>query len=137
LYCRVFVKVHRPLAGHLLRCATISSLFGNRLHCCATNGGGHRSRQADRGTGAQIDSPPLPEPIFTEVEACEFLRIRPRQLYPWRNEGLNPFTRIGRPVRHRRRGLEAALDAMSVGGFALEPSAPVTEPPEALCDLRA
>lgn len=60
-----------------------------------------------------------PEPLLTEVEACEFLRIRPRQLYAWRKQGLIPFVRISRSVRYRRSELEAALDAMSVRGSAL------------------
>ena len=85
----------------------------------------------------QSDSHHRPEPLLTEVEACEFLRIRPRQLYTWRNEGLIPFIRIGRSVRYRRSELEAALDAMSVGGFALKPAAPATEQPEALSDSHA
>ena len=58
----------------------------------------------------------LPEPLLIELEACEFLRIRPRQLYAWRKQGLIPFVRISRSVRYRRGELEAALDAMSVRG---------------------
>jgi hypothetical protein len=63
-----------------------------------------------------IDSARRPEPLLTELEACEFLRIRPRQLYAWRKLGLIPFVRINRSVRYRRGELEAALDAMSVRG---------------------
>jgi hypothetical protein len=63
-----------------------------------------------------------PKPLLTELEACEFLRIRPRQLYAWRKQGLKPFVRISRSVRYRLRELEAALDAMSVCGSALEPT---------------
>ena len=55
-----------------------------------------------------------PEPLLTEIEACEFLRIRPRQLYAWRKQGLIPYVRISRSVRYRRSALEAALDKMSV-----------------------
>ena len=61
-----------------------------------------------------------PEPLLTGAEACEFLRIRPRQLYTWRSEGLIPFIRIGRSVRYRRKELEAALDALTVGGWAVK-----------------
>ncbi len=32
-----------------------------------------------------------PDPLLTELEACEFLRIRPRQLYAGRKQGLIPF----------------------------------------------
>jgi len=63
-----------------------------------------------------------PEPLLTELEACEFLRIRPSQLYAWRKQGLIPFVRISRSVRYRRSELETALDAMSVRGSALEPT---------------
>ena len=49
-----------------------------------------------------------------------FLRIRPRQLYAWRRQGLIPFIRISRSVRYRRSELEAALDAMSVRGSVQE-----------------
>jgi DNA-binding transcriptional MerR regulator len=78
-----------------------------------------------------------PDPLLAELEACEFLRIRPRQLYAWRRQGLIPFIRISRSVRYRRSELEAALDVMSVGGFTLKSSAPATEQPEALSDSRA
>jgi len=64
------------------------------------------------------ESPRRPEPLLTELEACEFLRIRPRQLYTWRKQGLIPFVRISRSVRYRLGELEAALDAMSVRGGA-------------------
>jgi len=67
-----------------------------------------------------------PEPLLTELEACEFLRIRPRQLYAWRKQGLIPFVRISRSVRYRRGELEAALDAMSVRG-SVEIAAAETE----------
>jgi len=67
-----------------------------------------------------IESARRPEPLLTELEACEFLRIRPRQLYAWRKQGLIPFVRISRSVRYRRGELEAALDAMSVRGSAPE-----------------
>ena len=63
-----------------------------------------------------IESARRSEPLLTELEACEFLRIRPRQLYAWRKLGLIPFIRISRSVRYRRGELEAALDAMSVRG---------------------
>lgn len=66
----------------------------------------------------QSDPNRRPEPLLTELEACEFLRIRPRQLYAWRKQGLIPFVRISRSVRYRRGELEAALDAMSVRGEA-------------------
>ena len=55
------------------------------------------------------------ERLLTDVEACEYLRIRNRQLYAWRMHGLIPFIRIGRAIRYRQRDLDAALDALTVG----------------------
>jgi excisionase family DNA binding protein len=55
------------------------------------------------------------ERLLTDVEACEYLRIRNRQLYAWRMQGLIPFIRIGRAIRYRQRDLDTALDALSVG----------------------
>ena len=40
--------------------------------------------------------PTLPcrdERLLTDLEACEFLRIRQRQLYSWRMQGVIPFIR--------------------------------------------
>ena len=53
-------------------------------------------------------------PLLTEFEACEYLRIRQRQLYTWRIQGFIPFIRIGRAIRYRKRDLDAALDAMTI-----------------------
>ena len=52
--------------------------------------------------------------LLTDVEACEYLRIRQRQLFAWRQQGFVPFIRIGRAIRYRKRDLDAALDAMTV-----------------------
>ena len=52
--------------------------------------------------------------LMTEVEACEYLRIRQRQLFTWRQQGFVPFIRIGRAIRYRKCALDAALDAMTV-----------------------
>lgn len=54
------------------------------------------------------------ERLLTDVEACEYLRIRNRQLYAWRMQGLIPFIRIGRAVRYRQSDLNAALDSLTV-----------------------
>jgi excisionase family DNA binding protein len=54
------------------------------------------------------------ERLLTDVEACEYLRIRNRQLYAWRMQGLIPFIRIGRAVRYRQSELDAALDSLTV-----------------------
>jgi excisionase family DNA binding protein len=53
-------------------------------------------------------------PLLTDEEACNYLRIRQRQLYSWRMQGVIPFIRIGRSIRYRLRDLAAAVDAMTV-----------------------
>ena len=54
------------------------------------------------------------ERLLTDLEACEYLRIRNRQLYAWRMQGLIPFIRIGRAIRYRQRDLDAALDSAAI-----------------------
>jgi excisionase family DNA binding protein len=54
-------------------------------------------------------------PLLTDREACEYLRLCPRQLYELRKRGLIPFVKIGgRTVRYRLRDLDAAIEAMTV-----------------------
>jgi excisionase family DNA binding protein len=53
-------------------------------------------------------------PLLTDEEACNYLRIRQRQLYSWRMLGVIPFIRIGRSIRYRQRDLDAAIDALTV-----------------------
>lgn len=53
-------------------------------------------------------------PLLTDEEACNYLRIRQRQLYSWRMLGVIPFIRIGRSIRYRQRDLDAAIEAMTV-----------------------
>ena len=52
---------------------------------------------------------------MTEGEVCDYLRIKPRQLYAWRIQGFIPYIKIGRALRFRRAEVEAALDRMSIG----------------------
>jgi excisionase family DNA binding protein len=52
--------------------------------------------------------------LLTETEACEYLRVRPRQLFNWRMNGLVPFIRIGRAIRFRVTDLDAAIDRMTI-----------------------
>ena len=54
------------------------------------------------------------EQLLTDLEACEYLRIRNRQLYAWRMLGLIPFIRIGRAIRFRVTDLDAAIDRMTI-----------------------
>ena len=64
----------------------------------------------------QPDSASRADRLLTDLEACEYLRIRPRQLYAWRIQGLIPFIRIGRALRYRQSDLDHTLDALTVGG---------------------
>ena len=56
------------------------------------------------------------ERLLTEAEVCEFLRIKPRQLYAWRIQGFIPYIKIGRALRFRGSEIEAAVERMSIGG---------------------
>ena len=62
----------------------------------------------------QIQPTRREERLLTDFEACEYLRIRNRQLYAWRMQGIIPFIRIGRSIRYRLRDLDAALDVLTV-----------------------
>jgi excisionase family DNA binding protein len=53
------------------------------------------------------------EALMTEKEMAAYLRIKPRQLFNWRADGLVPFIRIGRAIRYRRGAVDAAIEAMS------------------------
>jgi excisionase family DNA binding protein len=65
-----------------------------------------------------MDTQPRPNetgsPLLTDEEACNYLRIRQRQLYTWRMQGVIPFIRLGRLIRYRKLDLDAAIDAMTV-----------------------
>jgi len=52
-----------------------------------------------------------------EPQFCEFLRIKPRQLYDWRKCRLIPYIKIGKALRFRRSEVEAAIDRLSKGGL--------------------
>ena len=65
-----------------------------------------------------MDTPTRPietgSPLLTDEEACNYLRIRQRQLYAWRMQGVIPFIRIGRSIRYRLRDLDSAVEARTV-----------------------
>ena len=86
------------------------------------------SRQVDTETGA-MDTKSTPthrdERLLTDPEACDYLRIGSRQLLSWRRCGWIPFIHIGYAVRYRKRDLDAALDALTVGSFAGATQMPV------------
>ena len=51
--------------------------------------------------------------LLTDVEACEYIRIRNRQFYAWRIQELIPFIRIGRAVRYCQTDLDAAIASLT------------------------
>ena len=54
------------------------------------------------------------ERLLTEPEVCDYLRIRPRQLYTWRMEGLIPYFKIGKALRFRKADIDAALEKLRI-----------------------
>ena len=80
-----------------------------------------RTSQVDTGhCGMDTQSRPIDSgsPLLTDEEACNYLRIRQRQLYSWRMQGVIPFISIGRSIRYRLRDLDAAIAAMTVVSLA-------------------
>ena len=53
------------------------------------------------------------QPLMTEKEMAAYLRIKPRQLFNWRSDGLVPYIRIGRAIRYRRTSIDLALERMA------------------------
>ena len=67
-------------------------------------------------------------PLLTDREACEYLRLCPRHLYELRKRGLIPFVKIGgRTVRFRLRDLDAAIETMTVVSQPEDASRPATK----------
>ena len=86
-----------------------------------SSGRSRRPPQVDTGhCGMDTQLRPIDSgnPLLTDEEACNYLRIRQRQLYSWRMQGVIPFIRIGRSIRYRLRDLDAAIDAMTVVSLA-------------------
>lgn len=89
----------------------------------------HRGRNHSQGWApvdtehCDMDTPLRPinssNPLITDLEAREYLRIRQRQLYSWRMQGLIPYLKIGRSVRYRLRDLDEAMDALTVRNSAV------------------
>ncbi len=52
---------------------------------------------------------------MTDKEACDYLRIKPRQLYNWRLDGVVPYIRVGRSLRYRKSAIDAALATRTFG----------------------
>ena len=53
--------------------------------------------------------------LMTDKETCDYLRIKARQLYTWRLDGVVPYIRVGRSLRYRKSAIDAALSARTVG----------------------
>jgi excisionase family DNA binding protein len=53
------------------------------------------------------------ESLMTEKEMADYLRIKPRQLFNWRADGLVPYFRIGRSIRYRRSAVDTALEGLA------------------------
>lgn len=53
--------------------------------------------------------------LMTDKEACDYLRIKPRQLYNWRLDGVVPYIRVGRSLRYRKSAIDAALARLTRG----------------------
>ena len=64
----------------------------------------------------QISDSPSENRLMTDREAADFLRIKPRQLFDWRMNGLIPYIKIGKAVRYRREDILASLERMTRGG---------------------
>ena len=56
--------------------------------------------------------------LMTDREAADVLRIKPRQLFDWRMNGLIPYIKIGKAVRYRREDILASLERMTRGGVS-------------------
>lgn len=55
------------------------------------------------------------DPLMTEKETAEYLRIKVRQLYNWRLSGLIPYIRIGKALRYRKSAVDQALTRFTRG----------------------
>ena len=64
----------------------------------------------------QSSATPADDHLLTEPEVCDYLRIRPRQLYTWRKQGLIPYIKIGKALRFRKAAVDAALERMKIVG---------------------
>jgi excisionase family DNA binding protein len=59
---------------------------------------------------SQFSAIPDGDRLMTDKEAAQYLRIKPRQLYTWRVNGIVPYVRIGRALRYRKSAVDAALE---------------------------
>ena len=65
------------------------------------------------------------EPLLTEVNAAELLRLSARTLQAWRSCGVGPtFIRAGRAIRYRRGDLLAWIEANAVVSGNIVENAP-------------
>jgi excisionase family DNA binding protein len=60
---------------------------------------------------------PTDDVLLTEAEVADLLRVSPRTVRRWRNEGTGPpALRVGRRIRYRRSAVEAWLDRRDQAG---------------------
>ncbi len=52
---------------------------------------------------------------MTDKETCDYLRIKARQLYNWRLDGVIPYIRVGRSLRYRKSAIDKALARLTHG----------------------
>jgi excisionase family DNA binding protein len=62
----------------------------------------------------QSSATPSEDHLLTESDICDYLRIRPRQLYTWRMQGLIPYFKIGKALRFRKVDVDAALEQLRI-----------------------
>jgi excisionase family DNA binding protein len=62
----------------------------------------------------QSSATPSEDHLLTESDICAYLRIRPRQLYTWRMQGLIPYFKIGKALRFRKADVDAALEQLRI-----------------------
>jgi excisionase family DNA binding protein len=63
----------------------------------------------------QSSATPSEDHLLTESEICAYLRIRPRQLYTWRTQGLIPHFKIGKALRFLKADVDTALEHLKIG----------------------
>ena len=70
---------------------------------------------------SQLSANDRDDRLMTDQETAEYLRIKPRQLYTWRVNGLVPYIRMGRALRYRKSAIDAALARHTRPATAMSP----------------
>jgi excisionase family DNA binding protein len=64
---------------------------------------------------AQSSATTSDDRLMTDKETCDYLRIKARQLYNWRLDGVIPYIRVGRSLRYRKSAIDKALARLTHG----------------------